>query len=136
MGKKGWLTVRNIPVDEGTSKVSPVIYKILKNFFKNHRVCKNCGGLGYTISDKKIEVLGMAIVKFEGIAEFEILKKNQVKLSDVIREIIESHYRNRKPCSRCNGSRFIGVKKNVKVKTNTAKATRSKSKTLVRKKLY
>lgn len=105
MGKAGWLTIRKIP--ELISDETGTYHKLLKEFFKEHKVCPDCHGRGYIVK-KKGDLVDETTVKFQGIPELEKLATTEgVSITDTIREILEIKVWNRKRCKTCRGSRFI-----------------------------
>ena len=119
MSKPGWLSMRNLPFLEDKS-VNNVYYKKLKEFFKVNTLCPSCEGLGHRVNNDEQYVKGSRVctVRFHGIPELEELNDQEdVVMSEVIRDILERKLWGRKPCIKCNGSRFV---KRTKIKLKQA----------------
>jgi len=46
MGKKGWLTIRNVPRMD-SSKAGNAHFQEMVKFFKAHKLCPKCRGRGH-----------------------------------------------------------------------------------------
>lgn len=113
MGVPGWISIRNLPIvkpKRKTTSEGELLFRILAKFFDDNRICKKCGGAGFTIT-KKRKTKATTMVKFRGIPEIEELKESgKVSVSDVIREIVSRRLEGWKLCNKCNGSRFTQKK--------------------------
>ncbi len=106
MAKAGWLTIRNVPEPPKASGRNPYSPH-LEKFFKTHKICPVCSGLGY-LPGKGGVVRAETNVRLQGISSLEKLKSNEsVPISDVIRELLEFVLCGRRPCTSCHGLRFI-----------------------------
>lgn len=108
MAKDGWIAVRNVPLPVTSNLKSGIaLYKVLKDFFRDHRTCPKCKGYGFLL-DKKLETKDVLVFKYEGIRALEKMKEyDDVAFGDVIREILLKRFAGRKSCPRCKGERFI-----------------------------
>lgn len=108
MAKEGWIAVRNTPLPVTSSlRNSKGLHKVLRSFFKRHRVCPRCDGHGITI-EKKLETSPVETIKYEGIRSLERLKQeDDLNFGDVLREILLFQFAGREICGRCKGFRFI-----------------------------
>lgn len=104
MGKQGWLTIRKVPQLDTVE--SGAYHRILRNFFKTHRNCPSCKGLGYKIKNPG-ESVQETTIKYLGIPDIEKLSLQGISITDVIREILERQVWNRRRCKVCKGSRFV-----------------------------
>ena len=119
MSKPGWLSIRNLPFLEDNKLVSNVYFKKLKEFFKKHRLCPSCGGRGYRMTDNKqlTKSDGVSTIRFQGIPELEELNDMEdVITAEVIRDILERKLWGKKPCTKCNSSRFVKRDQQTKLK--------------------
>ena len=111
MAKAGWLTMRNVPkVSSKARAISDNEYfGALLDFFANHTTCPKCKGIGFILDESSQQiVVPEAVVRFRGIEELEELSNQEtVRMSDVIREILERQSWKKRRCSGCKGSRFI-----------------------------
>jgi len=109
MGTK-YLAIRGVPVPKNGKLETYTEYtKILKEFFKHHKICDACKGDGYTIDDN-ILILDKSDninINYRDIEELQRLKDRGINLGDKIRQILESVLWERKPCKKCNGSGFV-----------------------------
>jgi len=106
MPVKGYLTIRNIPMTSENSE-SGSDFGILFAFFQKNKLCPGCDGIGFHPGeiDQTIE---STVLKYRGIKDLELLSDNcDVKMCDVIREILETKLCGREPCKTCSGSRFV-----------------------------
>jgi len=116
MGRVGYLSIRNIP------KISS--NEDLITFFKTHKVCPKCRGLGHKQINRRISPT--SIIRLDNIKELEAFKSLDISMTDVIRDILEYQCLNKRSCSLCHGFRFI--KKASKEKERGQKKRISKKK--------
>ena len=103
MGKAGWLTMRNLPVIESDGVG---YHDFLNAFFRKRTLCPKCQGKGFRMDVTDYE--DTTTVRFQGIKELERLKELEgIKISEVLRDILEQTMLNKKPCKLCGGSRFV-----------------------------
>lgn len=116
MGKKGWLTIRNVPVNHKKSTGNPY-HNFLVDFFKQNRVCPSCRGLGFKYPTKadNQEILDETTVKYSGIKDLENLHP-EARLTDLVRDILEMELMNKRYCKTCNGRKFVSTEQYNRVK--------------------
>jgi len=103
MAKPGWLTIRNIPEIPSDSSY----FVELKLFFKSHILCPKCRGRGAN-QKRTAPIREDATIRFMGIKELEKLNgRDDVSITDVIRDILEHRRFRKRSCGLCRGSRFV-----------------------------
>ncbi len=107
MGKRGWLTMRNVPVNH-KKPVGNSYYQILIGFFEQNRLCPSCKGLGWKYPKGKLEVESETAVKYGGLEDLEGLAQNtHVRKTDIIRDILEMKLWGKEVCCSCGGKKFV-----------------------------
>lgn len=111
--KRRYLPIRSVPMFRDGKFISYKSHQkytdALKSFFKDHKICDQCNGEGFTI-DEDILVLEkneMININYSDIDELIELKESGINLSDKIKLILEQVWWNRKQCKKCHGSGFI-----------------------------
>ncbi len=130
MAKEGWLSIRNVP--DLTGNLGNAYFQELKEFFKENCLCPKCKGRGFKIDDE-VSMIDYTTVRYGSIHELEVLKKMDVPMADVIRDILQRRVMDKKHCSLCHGSRFVD-KDCAKEYTNNKRKKRGKNSTGIKKK--
>lgn len=105
MGQQGWLTMRNVPAGSKKTQGNPY-YGALVKFFKSNRVCPKCRGAGYRYNRDTRPAVPEAIVKYVGLNQLERLGAD-VRITDVVRDILEIELWGKHACKVCKGKKFI-----------------------------
>jgi len=107
MGKQGWLTIRNVPVNHKKSVGNPY-HHVLVDFLKHHKICPVCKGVGWKFPKGEMEYEPETTVKYVGLEALEQLKAlPEVRITDVVRDILEQQLWGKKVCRGCNGNKFV-----------------------------
>lgn len=107
MGKQGWLTIRNVPVSHKKSMGNPY-HHVLQDFFRRHKVCPKCKGDGWKYPKQEMEYETETTVKYDGLPALERMRElENVRITDVVRDILEQELWGKKICSGCHGHKFV-----------------------------
>lgn len=108
MSRDGWIAIRNFPLPTTTSmRGGPAYWKILKGFFREHKVCPKCKGKGFTIQ-RELETSKLEVVKYAEIGTLEKLKaRSDIIFADMVKEVFLVQFAGKKICRRCHGALFV-----------------------------